>query len=108
VVLQKARSVEAVIFRAIDERATHRGAAQYMIVQILPPHRERSQVPAVRAGDAGSVCVFLLMAAGAIQSRDAFPFRASYDVGKVAMAIVSLLRVVGGCVAVDAARVGQH
>ena len=52
VVLQEAGSVEPVIFLAVDERATHFRAAQYSIVQILPPHRERRQVPAVTAGHA--------------------------------------------------------
>jgi hypothetical protein len=60
------------------------------------------------AGHSGGIRVFLLMAGRAIQSRDAFAFGTSYDVCKMPVTIVPLLRVAGCGVTVNAAREGEH
>src|SRR6266576_4390640 len=96
VVLQQTRSIETVVLRTIGEGATHRRARQWAIIEILPFHREWRQMPVVSAWNSGGVGILLLMAARAIQPRHAFAFRTADDVGKVTVAIVSLLGIVGG------------
>ena len=60
------------------------------------------------AGNSRRVCIRSLMAGDALQPRNAFPRRPTHDVEEMSMAIVTLLRVTPGCVAVDTARVGHY
>src|SRR5690349_16409648 len=100
--LQEAGPVEAVILRAIGYGTTHCGARSGLIVRVLPFHGEGSQVPARSTGHSGAVCICLLMTGRAGEGRHTIPRRTAHDVGKVTVAIVTLLRIVGGGVAVDA------
>ena len=59
-------------------------------------------MPAWATGNAGAVGVFLLVATQANQCRDASAAATANDICKVAVAIVTLLRIVGCGVTVDA------
>ena len=74
----------------------------------LNPHLEWSEVPVVTTGNPSAVGIRLLVASGAVQSRNTFAFRTTHDIRDVTMPIVALLWVVSGGVTVDAARMGQH
>ncbi len=107
VMLQQSGAAQIVVLRSIRDRPADLRARQDLVVAVLPPHRQRSQVPAAGAGNAGGVGVGLLVTAHALQRRDALAFRAPDHVGEMAMTIVPLLRVVRRRMAVDAARMRQ-
>ena len=65
-------------------------------------------MPVVSAGYARAVGVGLLVAARTVQSGNAFALWASNYVGEVTLTAIPLLWVIGGCVTVDAARMGQN
>ncbi len=89
-------------------RATDLCARQRLIIPILPFHCERREMPIVSAGHAGAVGVHRLMARPAIESDHAFVLRTANDIGKVAMPVISLLRIVRCRVAIDAAWRSQY
>ncbi|HWX56824.1 MAG TPA: hypothetical protein VN176_19745 [Verrucomicrobiae bacterium] len=60
------------------------------------------------AGNSCRVCIRALMAGDALQPRNAVPSRPTHDIEEMPVAIVTLLRVTPGCVAVDTARVGHY
>src|ERR1043166_2125459 len=107
VMFQYALSIEMVILRTICERPTNFSARKRVIMQVLPTHRERREVPVVTARNSGAVRVGFLMTAGAIQTGHAFAFRTTHDIRDVTMSVVSLLWVVRSRVTVDAARMSQ-
>jgi hypothetical protein len=102
--LQQAGAIEIVISRAIGQLATDSRTRERPIVDVLPAHFERREMPVVTAGNAGAVGVRLLMTAGAIQTGYAFAFRPAHDVRDVTMTVITLLWVIRGGVTVDAAR----
>src|SRR5215510_11333119 len=106
VMFQQAGSIEVVIPRTVSDRATHFSTRKSAIVHVLPAHRERRQVPVVTAGTSGAVRIGFLMTASAIQTGHAFVFRTTHDIRDVTPSFVSLLRIVGGRVTVDATRRG--
>src|SRR6266446_10696547 len=108
VVFQEPRSIEVVVFRAICNGPADLGAGQDLPARVLPPHRQRRQVPAMPARYAGAFGVGLLVTGHALQRRNTLALGPAHDVGEVAMPIVALLRVVRGSVAVDAAGRRQH
>ena len=89
-------------------RATDLCARQRLIIPILPLHCERREMPILAAGHAGAVGVHRLMARPAVESSHAFVLRAANDIGKVAMPVISLLRIVGRGMTVDAARACEY
>ncbi len=108
VMLQQTRSVESVILRTIRHRTTHGRARKGSIVQALPSHGQGRQVPIVPAGNSGTVGIGVLMTTRTIESRHTFAFWTPNDVCEVTVAIISLLRIGGGGVTIDAARMSQH
>src|SRR6266545_702444 len=107
VMLQEARSVEVVVLRTVGDRRTDRCARQRIVVAVLPCHRQRREVPVVSAGNSGAGIGFL-MTRRTVQGGDTFAFWTAHNVGKVTMAIVTLLRVVRSGVAVDAPWMRQN
>ncbi len=65
-------------------------------------------MPIVSPGYARAVGVGLLVAARTVQSWNAFALRTSNYVGEVTLTAIPLLWVIGGCVTVDTARMGQN
>src|SRR6266404_9943269 len=65
-------------------------------------------MPAWSAGNTCTVSISRLMTGGALQGSDAVPVRPANDVEKVAVTVVSLLRIGRCSVAVDATRAGHH
>ena len=65
-------------------------------------------MPIVSPGYARAFGVGLLVAARTVQSGNAFALRTSNYVGEVTLAAVPLVWVIGGCVTVYAARMGQN
>src|SRR6266404_6763322 len=65
-------------------------------------------MPIVSPGYARAFGVGLPVAARTVQSGNAFALRTSNYVGKVTLTAVPLLWVIGGCVTVYAARMGQN
>ena len=65
-------------------------------------------MPIVSPGYARAFGVGLLVAARTVQSGNAFALRTSNYVGEVTLTAIPLLWVIGGCVTVDAARMGQN
>ncbi len=102
--LQQGAPIHIFIPGTVRHRATDSRARQWLIVQVLPPHRQRRQMPIGSAGHARAVRITFLMATHAIQRGHAFSFRTTNDVGEMTMAIVALLWIVCGSVTVDAAR----
>src|SRR5438034_1995255 len=107
VMLQEARSVEVVVLRTVGDRRTDRCARQGVVVAVLPCHRQRRKVPVVSAGNSRAGIGFL-MTRGTVQGGDTFAFGTAHNVGKMTMAIVTLLRVVRSGVTVDAAWMRQN
>ena len=106
---QQTWTIEVVVPRTVSYLTTYSGARKRSIVDVLPTHLEWRKVPVVTTGNTGAVGVGLLMAAGAIQTGNAFAFRTTtHDISDVTPAIIALLWIVGGGVTVDATRVGQH
>jgi hypothetical protein len=62
----------------------------------------------MRAGNSRAVRVGFLMAGDTLQRWNAFVFRSAHHVGEMPVAIIALLREVGCCVTVDAARMCQY
>jgi hypothetical protein len=89
-------------------RATDLCARQRLIIPVLPFHGERREMPIVSAGHAGAVGVHRLMARPAVESGHTFVLRAANHVRKVTMPVVSLLRIVRCCVAIDATWRSQY
>src|SRR6185369_1690416 len=104
---QQAWSTEMVVPRTVSHRATDFSTRERSIVCILPAHREWREVPVAAAGNPRAVRVCFLVTADAIQTRHAGAVRTTHDIRDVTVAIVTLLRVVGGGVTVDATRRGQ-
>ena len=99
VVLQEVRPIEQA-----QNGATDFSARQRSITHVLPPHRERREMPVVRAGDAGAIRVRRLMTGRTIQRHDTLVLRAADHVRDVTMPIVTLLRIVRCRVAIEATR----
>src|SRR5687767_15936203 len=100
--LQQRRAVHVVVLAAVCEYSAHLRARQRLIVAVLPCHGQGRQVPVVTAGNSSAIGIALLMTGRAIQAGDACAFRTAHHVGKMTMAIVTLLRVVRSGVTVDA------
>ena len=79
-----------------------------MVVQVLPLHGERRQLPAGSARHAGAVGIYSLMTRRAGERRNAAALRSAYDVEQVGMAIIALLGVARGGMAIDATGVREH
>jgi len=79
-----------------------------VVVQVLPLHGERRQLPAGSARHAGAVGIRSLMARRAGERGNAAASRSAYDVEQVGMAIIALLGVARGSMAIDAARMREH
>ena len=60
------------------------------------------------AGNSCRVCIRSLMAGTALQRWNAFALRPTHHVEEMAMAVVPLLRIIPGCVAVYTARMSQY
>jgi hypothetical protein len=101
---QQPWSIEVVILPSVSDGTANGGARKRPIVQVLPLHRERREMPVVSARHAGAVSVRFLMTTAAIQSRHTLPLRPTHDIRNVTASLVALLRVVRGCVAIDATR----
>src|ERR1700680_2666477 len=61
VVLHPTRAIETVVLRPIGDGPADLGAGHNLLARVLPSHRQRRQVPAMPARDAGAVGVGLLM-----------------------------------------------
>jgi hypothetical protein len=61
----------------------------------------------VTTGNTGTVGVGFLMAAGAVQTRNTFAFRTTHDIRDVTSSFITLLRIFGCGVTIDATRVCQ-
>jgi hypothetical protein len=107
VMLQESWSIQIMVQRTIRNGATNCGTRKRSIVQVLPTHGEWREMPVVPARNAGAVSVGFLVTACAIQSRNAFAFRATHHIRNVTAPVVSLLWIVSGSMAVNAARMGQ-
>jgi hypothetical protein len=106
--LQQSRPVETVVLRTISYGATDCSARKRLIVYVLPAHRQWSEVPLVTTWYTGTVGISLLMTTRTIQSGHSFAFWTSNDIGEMTVAIIALLRVVGSCMAIYAARVREN
>lgn|GEM_PF-6162766 len=65
-------------------------------------------MPVMAARNSCRVCIRGLMTSDALQPWNAFPIWPTHDIKEMSMAIVTLLRVTPGCVAVDTTRVGHY
>jgi len=64
-------------------------------------------MPVVSTGYAGAVGVRRLVAANTVQSRNALTFGSANDIGEMMMTIITLLRIIRGCMTIYAARRSQ-
>jgi hypothetical protein len=62
----------------------------------------------MRAGESCRVCIRALMAGGALQRRNALTLRPADDVRKMAMPVITLLRIIGGRMTIYAAWRSQN
>ena len=108
VMLQQSGAVPIVVLRSIRDRTADFCARQDLVVQILPLHRQRRQVPVMRAGQAGAVRVGVLMASNTLQRRNPFALWPAHHVREMPVPVIALLRVVRGRMAVDAPRMREH
>src|SRR2546426_6028518 len=97
-----------VIFRSIRDRPADLRARKDLVVQVLPLHRQRRQMPVMGAGNSRAVCVGSLVARDTLQCRYTFADWAAHHVGEMAVPVIALLRIVRRGVAVDATRVRQY
>src|SRR5258706_11523787 len=65
-------------------------------------------MPVVSTGYAGAVGVCRLVAANTVQSRNALAFWSANDIGEMTMAIITLLRIIRGCMTIYATRRSQY
>src|SRR5687768_6210603 len=108
VVLQQLRPVHVLVLRAIGHGPTNLGTRQRLVIDGLPRHRKRREVPIVLTWHSDGIVVPLLMARRAIEPRDAMTLSSSNDMEEMTMAIVALLRIVARRVAIEAARMHQN
>src|SRR5258708_32610631 len=64
-------------------------------------------MPVVSTGYAGAVSVCRLVTANTVECRHAFAFRPANYIGEMAMAIITLLRIIRGCMTIYATRRSQ-
>src|SRR6266478_4596365 len=64
-------------------------------------------MPVVTAGHSSALGICRLVAANTVQSRHAFAFWSANDIGEMTMAIITLLRIIRGCMTIYAARGSQ-
>src|SRR5258708_39685088 len=101
--LQQTRSIQVVVLRPIGDGAANGGAGEEAVVQALPLHGERGQLPIGCPRDAGAVSIGPLMTRRTRERRNAVALRSAYDIEQVAMAVIALLGRAGGGMAIDAA-----
>src|SRR3989442_14077226 len=106
--LDETGAIEIMVLRAIGDGPTDLGTGQDLATWVLPSHRLRRQVPAVRARDAGAVGVGLLVTGRAPASRNTLALGPAQQHRAMAMPIVALLRIGPGSVAADATMRRQH
>src|SRR5262249_35413032 len=83
VMFEQTGAVQIVIPCAIRQRFTEISTGQNLLVQILPFHRQRRQVPIVPSGNSGGVSIGFLVTGSAIQSRHPFAFRTTNNIEQV-------------------------
>src|SRR5690242_2886127 len=103
VMLHKSCAIESAVLRAVSDRPAYCRTRQDFVTRVLPSHRQGSQVPAFCAWHTRAIRVGRLMTRRALQRRNAFALRPAHDIELMAMAIIALLRMITGSVAVDAA-----
>ena len=93
VMFEQAWTIEIVIPRAVGQLTADGGTRKCPVVDILPTHLERREVPVVTTGNAGAIGIRFLVTTGAIQSRDALVPRTSHDIRPVALRYRGLVAV---------------
>src|SRR6202021_729760 len=72
VMLQESGATKVVVLRSIRKRSTDLNAGWAFVVETLPPHRQRRQLPVVRARNTCALRIRTLMARNTVQSRHTF------------------------------------
>src|SRR5260370_14537599 len=65
-------------------------------------------MPVATAGHSSALRICRLVAANTVQSRNAFAFWSANDIGEMTMAIITLLRIIRGCMTIYATRRSQY
>src|SRR5258706_15668050 len=64
-------------------------------------------MPVATAGHSSALCICRLVAANTVERRHTFSFWTANDIGEMTMAIITLLRIIRGCMTIYAARRSQ-
>lgn len=105
--LQDGQTIKIAILRAIGKRLTNLRTGKELAIYVLPPHGQWREMPAWGTGDA-CAGIGALVAGHTVQSRHTSAFGTANNVEQVLVAIITLVWMVRGSVAIDATSVGQH